>query len=495
MNDSINELNSEQKGKKILKNYVFNMIYQVFIIIVPLVTAPYVSRVLTANGIGAYSYAFSLITYYTLFAGLGVTMYAQREIAKKQQDRYNQSKIFWELIVLRFFSSIICLVINLLLYFLGAYGEYSSYMFVLSINIVAVILDVSFLFQGNERFGLIALINAFIKLIGVVLIFLIVKKQEDLWKYVLINSLIVFFSSFSMWFWVKRYISFIPLKEIHPFRHFKSVLLLFLPTIVISIYTVLDKTLIGLILKNDAENGYYEQAERIVKMCVTIITCIGTVMMSRNATELSKGNIDNVKNNVYFAVKFVWFLGTPLFAGIICISSNMNFWFFGDGYEPVINLMIAFSPIVLSLGFNNIFGVQYLITLGKDKQFTISVIIGAVMNLVLNIILINVIGTIGAVISSVVAETVILFIQLYIVRNDFSLKKIILLGWKNVVGAGIMFAVVYFSFRNLPSSIVNSLLIGITGLGVYVLCMFALKDELLFKIIRILSNKLFKKNI
>ena len=485
-----NAIPNRDKNIKVIRNYIFNAIYQVFLIIVPLITMPYISRVLSPDGIGMYSYSFSLITYFTLASGLGIPMYAQREIAKHQDDKQIQSKIFWEMFILRSVSSGICIIINLLLCGLGIYGRYQSLMIVLTINIIAVVFDISYLFQGNEKFGIIALSNALIKAVGVAMIFVLVKTRDDLWKYVLINSLIVLFSSLCLWLRIGKHISKVKIKELKPFSHLPAVILLFLPTIVISIYTVLDKTLIGVILNNDSENGFYEQSERIVKMVITIITSISTVMMSRNATEYSKGNIENVKNNIYNTVKFVWFLGTPLMLGIIAVARNLNYWFFGPGYEPVINLMIVFSPIILALSFNNIFGVQYLIAIGKDKKFTISVVIGAVMNFILNIILIKTIGTVGAVIASVVSETSILVIQLIMVRKDFSILKMLLLGWKNIIGSLIMFVVLYLSYRNFESTIVNTILYGVTGIIIYFVLMLVLRDELLYKFLRIIINKI-----
>lgn len=481
-------------NKKVLKNYIFNATYQILIIIIPLITTPYVSRVLLAEGVGKYSYSLSIITYFTMFAGLGFNTYGQREIAKYQGDSEKQSKTFVEIILCRFVTTILCCTLNIVLACLGLYGDYSTLMLIFSINIIAVAFDVSFYLQGNEKFAVITVINIAIKLIGVGAIFLFVKTQEDVWKYTLINALVVILSNMALWLCLPKYFKMPSFKSLCPSKHLLPTLALFIPTVVTSVYTVLDKTLIGLILNNDAENGYYEQAEKIVKMALTIITALGTVMIPRNSNEYKRGNIEAVKSNVYFAVKFVWTLGVPLMFGLIIVSDNMNLWFFGEGYEPVADMMKIFSPIILSLGLNNVFGMQYLIPIGKENVFTISVAVGAVCNFILNIILIYTIGTVGAIIASVAAETIIMIYQLIYARKVFSIKRILLCGWKNVIAGVLMFLVLYFVAGNWESSVINTLLIILIGCVIYFVLIIALRDEFIINLIKKLFSKIKKQN-
>ena len=477
--------NMKRNEKKIIvKNYILNILYQAFTLIIPLILTPYVSRVLLSDGIGKYSYASSIIYYFTVFGALGTTMYGQREIAKRINLIYDRSKLFWELFIVRLFSCLISFAINIFFCLFGIYGKYTYLLCILSINIISVALDITFLFQGMEKFATIVSRNVLVKIIGVILVFLFVKTPNDVWKYTLINSMITFFSALSLWVYLPQALCKVRFSSLKPFSHIKPILILFLPTIAISIYTMLDKTLIGLILHSDSQNGYYEQAEKIVKMCVTVITCLSTVMISRNSIEFSEGNEEHIKSNIYFATKIVWLLAVPMTFGLMAISNSMNYWFFGPGYEPVAKLMIAFSPIVIVLGLNNITGVQYLIATGHDKTFTKSVVIGAIANLIINLVLIKTIGTIGAVLASVFAETLILIIQLMYLRKEFNIYQFFGTGWKNIIGSLMMFAILSIISKTLQSSITSTLILIVTGIIVYILSLIILRDEFACEFLR-----------
>lgn len=490
MTQATNKKQIETPGKKVIRNYVFNLIYQVFLVIVPLVLTPYVSRVLLPEGVGQYSFSFSIITYFTLFASLGFTMYGQKEIAKYQGNVEKQTIIFWEINLVRFISTIICLIANFIAVGLDFYGKYSLLLLILSINIFACAFDIVFLFQGNEQFGKIVIRNVIVKLFGIIFVFLFVKDSNDVWIYTLINALIIFISNISLWLYLPKMLTRIKFKELKPFRHIKPTLALFIPTIVTSIYTVLDKTLIGLIIGDDAQNGYYEGAEKVIKMSLTFITCLGSVMIARNSKEIVDGNTDIVKNNVYFSIKFVWFLGCPLMFGLMAISENLNLWFFGEGYEAVIDLMICFSPIILFLGLNNVLGIQYLIPAGKETQYTLSVLIGALFNFILNIILLYTVGTIGAVLSSVLAELVILIYQIIYLKREFSVKKMLFSGIDNLIAGLIMFVCLYCIAKYFSSSIINTIILIIIGAAIYFVLIFIFKDRLVWTYIHKFIQKI-----
>lgn len=292
-------------AKSIKKNYIFNLLYQLLIVALPIVVTPYVSRILLPSGIGRYSFSLSIISYFVLFAELGFGYYAQREIAKYQENKKMQSKIFFEIMILRGISVLLSLGINLLLVFANVYKDNGVLFSIMTINIFSVAFDIAFYFQGNEEFGKITLKNSIIKILGVVSVFLFVKSADDLWVYVLINSLSIALSNISLWPFVIDRIEKVKLKELKPFSHLKGTLKLFVPTIAISIYAVLDKTLIGVITNNNLENGYYEQAEKIVKIAMTVITCLGTVMIPRNTNEYVLGNTNKIQENIYKAFNFL----------------------------------------------------------------------------------------------------------------------------------------------------------------------------------------------
>ena len=255
--------------------------------------------------------------------------------------------------------------------------------------------DIAFFFQGNEDFGKIVIRNVIIKILSIVAIFLFVKDTNDVWVYALINSLMLIVSNLSLWSYLPKLLTKVKIRNLRPLSHLKGTLKLFIPTIATSIYTVLDKTLIGVLVNGtytviengvevvkkyaDLENGYYEQSEKLVKMAMFIITCIGTVMIPRNSNEIARGNYDKVKDNIYTSARLVWLIGVPLALGLIATASNFVPWFYGDGYEKCITLIALLSPLIIIIGFSNVFGLQYLVPMGKDTLFGISLIIGVLL--------------------------------------------------------------------------------------------------------------------
>ncbi len=467
----------EIKAQSVKKNYVYNVLYQVLLIIVPLIVTPYVSRVLLPEGVGQYSYANSLITYFALFAALGFGYYAQREIAKERENAYGRSILFWEIFICRLLPTAVCLAVNFTLVFTNVYGNESLLMLVMSCNIAAVAFDVSYYFQGMEDFKKIVFRNVVVKIITVVLIFVLVDSSDDVWLYALINFGMVIIGNLTLWIGLPGYLVKVKPSDIHPMRHMPGTLRLFIPTIVISIYTVLDKTLIGVITQSDAQNGYYEQADKIVKLALTVITCLGTVMIPRNTSEYKKGNIEKVRSNIYFASKFVWFLGTALAFGLAAATFNFNGWFFGVGYEQVNGIICVLSSLSVIIGLSNVTGTQYLIPVGRDKTFTLTVTAGAVINVALNIPLIMFFGAFGAAIATIIAECSVTAFQLICVRKELDVKKIIFSGIKNIIAGGIMFAVIFPMSVFLPSNVGFTVLIVFVGAAVYFLCLFILRDR------------------
>lgn len=467
----------ELKAKSAKKNYVYNVLYQVLVLIVPLVTTPYVSRVLGPEGVGQYSYTYSLITYFTLAAALGFGYYAQRGIAANRDDAYARSKLFWETILCRLLPTSICLAVNLTLCFTHVYGDDSTLMLVMSCSIAAIAIDASFYFQGMEDFGKIVLRNTIVKIATVAMIFIFVNSSDDVWLYALINLGMSIVGNATLWVGLPGYLVRVKIKDLHPLRHLPGTLRLFIPTIVMSIYGTLDKTLIGAITQSDLENSYYEQADKIVRVALTVVTCLGTVMIPRNTAEFKKGNIRKLHSNIYLASKFVWFLGTALAFGISAATFNFNNWFFGEGYEPVNRIMIMMSFLCLAIGMSNVIGLHYLIPTGRDKTFTLSITAGAVINIICNIPLIIFFGAFGAAIATIIAECTVTGAQLFFVRKELNVSKILLGGIKNIIAGAIMFAAIFPMSWFLPSNIGFTLLIVLAGAAIYFLVLFILRDK------------------
>lgn len=481
-------------AKSVKKNYIYNLLYQILTLIVPLVSMPYLSRILEADSIGVVSYAESIVSYFVLFASLGTATYGQREISYVRDSAEERSRVFWETQLLRMIMTAVVTVFYVL-FALFIVDDSVSWLYLLfALQLLSVSAEIVWFFQGLEEFGKVVFRNIVVKLVSLVLFFLLIKTKEDLIYYVLIYVGVNFLCGVSLWGYLPKYLQKVSLKSIKPFRNIKFVLALFIPTIATQVYTVLDKTMIGLITQDSFQNGYYEQATKIVKFSLMAITALGTVMIPRIGYHYEKGETETVRNWMYRSYRFAWFLGIPMCLGLMMIARNFVPWFFGDGYDGVIPLLCVLSVLILSIGINTVTGNQYLIPTKREKTYTLTVVIGAVVNFTLNLFLIYYFQALGAAIASVVAETVIAVVQLIIVRKELSPTKILQSSAKYWIAGLIMLIPLYFEGKYLSPSLLHTLIMIASGVIVYCLVLLLLKDDFLISNIRSVMGRFFKKN-
>ena len=476
--------------KSITKNYTYNLIYQILVLILPLITTPYISRVLGAENIGIYSYTISIVTYFILFGSLGIALYGQREIAYLQSKPEEYSKTFWEILIVRFVTMFISMFVFYLSFI--RQGQYQIYYVVLLLNMIAECLDISWFFQGLEEFKKTVLRNIVVKIISIVCIFTFVKTSEDLLAYFWIFVLSILIGNISLWPYLPKYLKKVDMKKLKIVRHIKPTIGLFIPQIAVQLYTVLDKVMIGSIISDKSEVGYYEQSQKIIKMVLTIITSLGTVMVPRIANTFINGDKEKIHSYMRKSFNFVFILAFPMIFGIIAISKYFVPMFFGDGYDKVTILMSIISPIILMIGLSNVIGTQYLLPTKRQKEYTISVIIGATSNFLINMMLISKYGSIGAAIGTVIAETLVAIIQFIFVRKDFNIKSILKLSIKYIFASIIMFIVCVMISKFVTNSLLSIILqVGI-GISVYGITLLLLKDEFTYTIIDKVKQKLMR---
>lgn len=474
--------------KSVTKNYIYNLIYQVLILILPLVTTPYVSRVLGAEGIGIYSYTLSISAYFILFGSLGIALYGQREIAYNQKNRKKYSIIFWEINLLRMITMFIATVIFYIIFVRG--NQYQIYYKILILEIIGNCIDISWFFQGLEEFKKTVVRNIIVKLISIVAIFIFVKDVNDLYKYFLIYVLSIIIGNGSLWLYLPKYLEKIKFKQIHLSKHLKPTINLFIPQIAIQVYTLLDRTMVGTIIPGKDEVGYYDQGQKIIKLLLTIITSLGTVMLPRIANTFENRKKDKILNYMKKSFNMVFLMAFPMIFGIIAVAESFVPVFFGPGYEKVAILMKVISPIILFIGLSNVTGTQYLLPTKRQKEYTISVICGAIINFVMNIILIWKYGAVGASIGTVIAELTVTLIQMYFVRKDFKLKQIIKASKNYFISSIIMFTICLAVRRFINDNFISVIIQVITGGSVYIICLLMLKDKFVYEIIHRIESKI-----
>lgn len=470
------------KKNSIAKNYIYNLIYQMLTIFLPLITTPYLSRILGAKQIGIYGYTTSILAYFILFGSLGIAMYGQREIAYYQNNKRKKSQIFWELMIIRSLSLFVSILLFYFIYADG--GKYSLYYKILLIQLVANIFDISWFFQGIEEFDKTVIRNLIVKLICLVLIFTVVKNYNDLWKFFLIYAGAEFIGNISIWVYVPKYIDRVNFKKLNFKKHIKPTLTLFLPQIAIQIYTVLDKTMIGVLTNDMVEVGLYEQAQKIVRAGVIIVGALQTVMNSRIANAFASNDKEEIHLCLEKSFKFVWLLAIPMMLGLIGIASKFVPWYYGKGFDGVTDILIFTSPILVAIGLNGVTGIQYLVQIGKQNIFTKSVIFGCLINVVCNIALIPKFGGVGAAVASFVAEFCIFLYQAIYFKEQFTLYQIFKLSYKNLISGILMLIGILLLTNYLPVSILNTLIEIVVGGIIYVGMLFILKDKFLKDLMR-----------
>lgn len=456
-------------------------------ILLPLVTTPYLSRVLGSENIGIYGYTISIVTYFILFGTLGVSVYGQREIAYVQDNKKSRSKLFWEIIITRCITLAISSFIFILVY--SFRGNYVVYYRILLIQLVANLFDIAWLFYGLEEFDKAVVRNLVIKLIGLILIFVTVKTQNDLWKYFLILAASEFIGNILLWVYVPKYICKIKIHDIQLKKHIRSIIILFVPQVAIQIYTVLDKTMIGGITGDMAVVGFYEQAQKIMRAALLVVTSLGTVVSSRVSNIYVSKNKEGIKSYLEKSFTFVWALSLPMILGIIAVSPQFVPIFYGAGYEQVIPLLSLMSVLICVIGLSNVTGMQYLIPTKKQKAYTISVFFGCIVNMLMNFVLIKLYGAVGAVISSIIAEIVVLAVQLFYVRETIGVRIVFNGCLKYLLGAIVMFVVVKATTMFIESNVVKMIAGIIMGTFAYFITMILMKDKFILDAINQLRGK------
>ena len=390
------------KAPSVRKNYIYNLIYQVMTLITPFITTPYISRVLGADGTGVQSYTNSVVQYFAILAALGTASYGQREIARHRDEIKMRSRLFWEIEVLCMATTAACLIIWL--FVIGFAREYRPYYVVLTMTLLAVAFDISWFFGGLEQYSLIVLRNTAVKLVGIAMLFLFIREKEDLLLYVALTAATGLLGNISMWGYLKGQVEKPVLKELRPLRHLKETLVYFIPTIATSVYTILDKTMLGWFSgENKSQNGYYEYATGFVNMAKILIMSFNAVMSARMSYLFGTGRMEEIHKRFQDSLDFVLLMAMPIMLGLAGIAAQFIPWFLGNGYLPVTFLMYVCSPLVLVVGLSDCIGSQILTPGGKRAQSGKVIVAGAMVNACLNFLLIPHFAALGAAAASVAA--------------------------------------------------------------------------------------------
>lgn len=467
-------------------NWIFYFGNKFISYIIPLITVPYVSRILGAEGIGINSYTMANVTYFTMFCMLGIGGYGKRTIAICRDDKQKTSKVFWELTVIHGICSAFILFLYLLLIFYSA--KYRVYYVVNLITILASAIDINWFFEAYEKFRLLSIRNCALKILTLFLILLFVNTKEDLALYIGINALSVFLANFLLIFEVIKYIKFVPLRELNCSRHVKEIMIYFIPTIAASVFSVLDKSVINWITNSDVENGYYEQAYKIYLAINAFVHSLEGVLAPRMSYLFVNGTKQEFVKKINDAIKCMLLMAMPCAFGIAAIAPSMIPIFLGDGFEKTIPILYVFMPLIIVVGMSVYLDGLYLVPSGQRKKSAAAVCVGAISNLFLNVMLVIRWQALGAAIATLITEMIVSSIMLYLSKEIIDKREVLSSALKyGLDGLGVFVSVRLISSLDVGA---YSLILQIVVGGVtYIMLLFVQKEPRLLQVMSQLHRR------
>lgn len=469
---------------KVLKNYLFNSAFQIFQIFLPLITAPYVSRVLGPTGVGDYAFSNSVVVYFGILGVLGLTQYGNRMIAFYMDEFEKRSQLFWDVFIVRAISVSVALLIYLGVLMLLPRGQRILFL-IQAVYLFSVVFDISWFFNGIENFKITVTRSFIIRILSVVSVFVFVKSNDDLWLYALIMVGGTTLGNLTLWPFLKGLIRPPMIKFGRLLTVLKQSMVYFLPGIASSVYLVLNKVMIG-VLDSNVAAGYFQQSDQIVRLALSLVTAMNAVLLPRVANEFKNKNFELIEKYIHKSVSLTLFISLPVMFALFELGKVFAPVYFGPGFSEVGNLMAIEGTMVVFIGLNSVVGWQYMMPIGMVTQMSTSVSVGAVVNFVLNVVLIPFFRARGAALSSVLSELVILVIMVAYTKNKLNFANVFNGMWKYVLAAIVMYLTLLVLHAFIPSNVVF-LFVGILlGFIVYMMMLVLFKASIVFDFLKMI---------
>lgn len=405
--------------KKSLKlNFIMNAFLTMSSFVFPLISFPYVSRVLLPEGTGKVSFATSLIAYFLMFAQLGIPTYGVRACAKVRDDRQALTRTAQELLLINLVMSVLsyAALFAALAFVPRLQGERTLYL-VVSLTILFNTIGMEWLYKALEQYTYITVRSIAFKLVALVAMFLLVRSREDYVFYGFTTILAASASNILNFFHARKYISLRPVGGYRFRPHMKAVTVFFAMACAATIYTNLDTVMLGF-MAQETDVGYYNAAVRIKSILVSIVTSLGTVLLPRASYYVEHGQLEQFRSVSRKALNFVFVAAVPMMLYFILFAKQGIFLLSGEAYAGSILPMQLIMPTLLFIGLSNILGIQILVPMGKEKVVLYSMIAGAITDVLCNVVLIPRYQAGGAALSNMAAEAVVLVVQYIALRDE-----------------------------------------------------------------------------
>lgn len=463
-------------------NILYSYIYQLLLIILPLITAPYISRILGPDGIGEYAYYYSITQYFLLFVMMGIVNYGSREISLSMSNNINDTKkTTSEIYLIQFLLLIIISIIYL--FFIIFVSKNITLSIIFYLILLSGGIDISWLYFGLEKFKVTITRNLIIKALSLILIFCFVKSKSDITTYALIISLSTLLSQ--LYLWVKLPIKINIFKQKIKISHINNILILFIPVLAYSIYKIMDKIMLGY-MSSIYELGLFDNSEKISFLPIGFITAIGTVLIPRMSKIFKENNTKIIEDYINTSFKIITYMSISISLGLICISRILAPVFFGKAFSQCSTIIIILATCIPFIAWANIIRTQYLIPKLKNKIYVVSSICGAIMNFVFNLYFIPKWGAIGAGYSTILAEITVFLYMSIKTNNNLYIFKRILREKCFIIIILITSILIYYISTALPINIISLVTVIAIGIVLYgiIIAFFIMKES------NIISNKI-----
>lgn len=479
-------------AKSLKVNYIFNMLNTVTGLLFPLITFPYASRIMLADGIGQVNFFQSIIQYITLLTCLGIPMYAIRKIASVRDDVAERNKVAIEILLLHATLSLIgYVIVALLVAFVSDIQVNIPLFLILSLTIFFTAIGCEWFYQGIEDFKYITIRGLIVKTIAVFLLFVFVRTKEDILWYAGYLVFGILGGNIFNFIRLRKYISWkdLPFKELHPLVHLKPALHIFILNLVISLYVNLNSIMLGFMADNTSV-GLFTAATKLSHVLLSLVSALGTVMLPRLSNLISTGQKEKFNELSQKSITVIMALTLPLTAGLIMTAKYLIPLFCGNSYEPAILTLQIISPIIIMIGISNVLGIQILYPQGQENKVILCTALGALVNLVLNIWLIPRYAQNGAAVSTLLAEIMVTISMIFIG------KEFIPIRWKSksslhyFVATCLMTLALYFVSDLFRSDIINFIFSVMIGMLVYGMWLLIVRESYLITMMQFMKAKL-----
>ncbi len=474
----------ERKLKSLKINFLYNLSLKILNIIFPLITFPYVARVLTAEGIGKVDFSLSVIQYFILLSQFGIPTYAIRECAKHRHDKDKLAKTVQEILTLNFIM--IFLVYILFFIIVNSVEElfiYKNLLIIMSLSIITTNMGIEWFYQAIEDYRYITIVNFIVKLVTLIAVFMFVKNESDYFTYGLITVLSLSIGYLFNFVYVNKHIQLFKKYSGYKFkRHIKPIIILFAMTFSISVYINLDKVMLGFI-SGDTSVGLYSSVNKVIMVIIALITSLGAVLLPRMSYYIGSNSREEINLLIRKSIDFIFMISIPATIGILILSKPIIILFAGNDYSEAVSTLRILSPIIIAIGLSNLIGIQVLVSHGKEKLTVISTVIGAIMNFSLNIVLIPVYQQNGAAISTLIAEITVTVVQIVLafsyLKGNIMYKNILSYIFGSCIIILICLSVSYLEYNEIITIVISVLFSSVGYFGI----LYILKNELVRNVI------------